>query len=138
MKQKQAIAGVKRGDRYAATSAGGGERTNLRGYINFKPDQVQKDSFNQWFAVDTNYRAAVVRVLDSGWKITVAADKKPGVFVGTVSTWASGHPSAGIILNTRGTDFVRCLAAVVWALEELYDYDLARHLTTVVGDDELF
>ena len=137
---KAGVAGkaARRGDLAAGKGQRGGERPALRGYVNLKPSDSEKERFNEWYDDDSGRKAAFVRVVDSGWKITIACDSKPGVFVGSVSTWQAGHPSAGIILNTRGTDFLRTMFAVVWALEELYDYSLEGYLTGGSNPEDMF
>lgn len=138
MSKRELVEGRRRGDRQVPSSGRGQERPSLRGYVNFKPSLEQKAVFDEWLNSPSEVAAATIRVLDSGWKITLAADTRPGVFVATTSTWASGHPSAGIILNTRGTEVHRVMAAIVWALEVVYDYDLAAHFSGGQGSEGMF
>lgn len=125
MSKKQEIVGQHRGDRQQPSGSRGGERPSFRGYINFKPSDSEKEAFHKWSENELEVVKAVARVIDSGWRISLTSDRNPGVYVGAVSVWASGHPSAGIILNTRAKEVHSAMWAVVWALEELFDYDLS-------------
>lgn len=104
------------------------------GFVNWKPKETDRGAFENYCGNPLHHSKVLHEILENGWKLTVAADRTPGVYVATVSCWDVGHPSGGIILNTRSKDPERALLGVCYALTEVYDYELSEWV--VGGSDE--
>lgn len=58
---KAGVAGkaARRGDLAAGKGQRGGERPALRGYVNLKPSDSEKERFNEWYDDDSGRKAAL-------------------------------------------------------------------------------
>jgi hypothetical protein len=100
-------------------------KADFSGFVNWKPKESERSAFETYCADPLRHSKVLHEILENGWKLTVAADRTPGVYVATVSCWDAGHPSGGIILNTRSKDPERSLLGVCFALTVVYDYELS-------------
>ena len=110
-------------------------REEFRGFVNFKPNQPEKDEFAKWLEDAAKVADDTEQLLDDGWKIGLARDKSEGVFVPTIARWDVGHPESGIILNCRTKDAVSGHLRVVFALIYVFEYRLSPHIAGTGGDD---